>query len=186
MDEGGKRVLAIVARILVARHLKTPEDLGPRTGLLSPRPSFPVPGELPNTPSMLLMIAVKVSLSREVLVMKGSYEDGASQVGRCLNAVALQNAVLCAECDVVSDSPARSMSGLREPLTVQHIPSAGRHSSRGPRNLAQTRDPRAGAAGTCAELCKGAQSSEKSLGLVDLGAQRHTGIQLESSLPGSE
>ena len=54
---------------------------------------------------MLLMIAVKVSLSREVLVMKGSYEDGASQVGRCLNAVALQNAVLCAECDVVSDSP---------------------------------------------------------------------------------
>jgi hypothetical protein len=37
--------------------------------------------------------------------MKGSYEDGASQVGRCLNAVALQNAVLCAECDVVSDSP---------------------------------------------------------------------------------
>jgi hypothetical protein len=37
--------------------------------------------------------------------MKGSYVDGASQVGRCLNAVALQNAVLCAECDVVSDSP---------------------------------------------------------------------------------
>ena len=37
--------------------------------------------------------------------MKGSDVDGASQVGRCLNAVALQNAVLCAECDVVSDSP---------------------------------------------------------------------------------
>jgi len=37
--------------------------------------------------------------------MKGSHVDGASQVGRCLNAVALQNAVLCAECDVVSDSP---------------------------------------------------------------------------------
>jgi hypothetical protein len=27
MDEGGKRVLAIVAGILVARHLKTTEDL---------------------------------------------------------------------------------------------------------------------------------------------------------------
>jgi hypothetical protein len=37
--------------------------------------------------------------------MKGSDVDGASQVGRSLNAVALQNAVLCAECDVVSDSP---------------------------------------------------------------------------------
>ena len=28
MDEGRKRVLAIVAGILVARHRKTPEDLG--------------------------------------------------------------------------------------------------------------------------------------------------------------
>jgi len=28
MDEGRKRVLAIVAGILVARHLKTPDDLG--------------------------------------------------------------------------------------------------------------------------------------------------------------
>jgi hypothetical protein len=37
--------------------------------------------------------------------MKGSYVEGASQAGRSLNAVALQNAVLCAECDVVSDSP---------------------------------------------------------------------------------
>ena len=27
MDEGRKRVIAIVAGILVARHLKTPEDL---------------------------------------------------------------------------------------------------------------------------------------------------------------
>jgi hypothetical protein len=37
--------------------------------------------------------------------MKGSYVEGASHAGRSLNAVALQNAVLCAECDVVSDSP---------------------------------------------------------------------------------
>lgn len=39
MDEGHKRVLAIVAGILGARHLKTPEDLGdsrpsPRTEYL--------------------------------------------------------------------------------------------------------------------------------------------------------
>ena len=31
--------------------------------------------------------------------------EGAPERGRVLNAVALQNAVLCAECDVVSDSP---------------------------------------------------------------------------------
>jgi hypothetical protein len=37
--------------------------------------------------------------------MKGSYADDAPKRGRCLNAIALQNAVLCAECDVVSDSP---------------------------------------------------------------------------------
>jgi hypothetical protein len=37
--------------------------------------------------------------------MNGPYVDDAPERGRCLNAVALQNAVLCAECDVVSDSP---------------------------------------------------------------------------------
>jgi hypothetical protein len=37
--------------------------------------------------------------------MKSSYVDGSSQESRCLNAVALRNAVLCAECEVVSDSP---------------------------------------------------------------------------------
>jgi hypothetical protein len=38
--------------------------------------------------------------------MNGSYvDDDAPERGRCLNAIALQNAVLCAECDVVSDSP---------------------------------------------------------------------------------
>ena len=37
--------------------------------------------------------------------MKGAYVDRAAPAGRCLNAVALRNAVLCAECDVVSDSP---------------------------------------------------------------------------------
>ena len=37
--------------------------------------------------------------------MNGSHLDDAPERGRCLNAIALQNAVLCAECDVVSDSP---------------------------------------------------------------------------------
>jgi len=37
--------------------------------------------------------------------MKGSQVDGSFQIGRSVNAVALQKAVLCAECDVVSDSP---------------------------------------------------------------------------------
>lgn len=37
--------------------------------------------------------------------MKGSDIESAAERGRVLNAVALQNAVLCAECDVVSDSP---------------------------------------------------------------------------------
>jgi len=37
--------------------------------------------------------------------MKGSQVDGSFQIGRNVNAVALQKAVLCAECDVVSDSP---------------------------------------------------------------------------------
>jgi hypothetical protein len=37
--------------------------------------------------------------------MNGSQVDDACERGRYLNAIALQNAVLCAECDVVSDSP---------------------------------------------------------------------------------
>jgi hypothetical protein len=37
--------------------------------------------------------------------MNGSHVDDAPERSRCLNAIALQNAVLCAECDVVSDSP---------------------------------------------------------------------------------
>ena len=37
--------------------------------------------------------------------MTGSCEVSSAHAARCLNAVALQNAVLCAECEVVSDSP---------------------------------------------------------------------------------
>jgi hypothetical protein len=38
-------------------------------------------------------------------VMKDQAVESGMERGRVLNAVALQNAVLCAECDVVSDSP---------------------------------------------------------------------------------
>lgn len=37
--------------------------------------------------------------------MNGSDAAGSGQGGRIVNAVPLQNAVLCAECDVISDSP---------------------------------------------------------------------------------
>ena len=37
--------------------------------------------------------------------MKDLGVESVPEKGRVLNAVALQNAVLCAECDVVSDSP---------------------------------------------------------------------------------
>ncbi len=37
--------------------------------------------------------------------MNGSDEMGSREQARVLNAVPLENAVLCAECDVVSDSP---------------------------------------------------------------------------------
>ena len=41
----------------------------------------------------------------EVTVMNGSSVVGPPERARILNAVPLQSAVLCAECDVVSDSP---------------------------------------------------------------------------------
>jgi hypothetical protein len=37
--------------------------------------------------------------------MKAPHADGSFQTGMNVNAVALQNAVLCAECDIVSGSP---------------------------------------------------------------------------------
>ena len=56
-------------------------------------------------------------------VMKGSYVEGASQVGRRFNAVPLENAVLCAECDVVSDSPhdACLVCGSRSLLNIARM-----------------------------------------------------------------
>ena len=43
--------------------------------------------------------------------------------GRIVNAVALQNAVLCAECDVVSDSPSDTclVCGSRSLFNISHV-----------------------------------------------------------------
>jgi hypothetical protein len=63
--------------------------------------------------------------------MKDSYVGDASQARRSLNAVALQNAALCAECDVVSDSPHDRclVCGSR----LQHRSDVRREASRRPR-----------------------------------------------------
>jgi hypothetical protein len=55
--------------------------------------------------------------------MKDSRVEGPFQAGRSLNAVALQNAVLCAECDVVSDSPHDRclVSGSRSLFNIARI-----------------------------------------------------------------
>ena len=55
--------------------------------------------------------------------MNGSHVDDGAEKGRCLNAVALQNAVLCAECDVVSDSPHDTclVCGSRSLFNIAHM-----------------------------------------------------------------
>lgn len=55
--------------------------------------------------------------------MKGSYVNGTSQGSRGLNAVALQNAGLCAKCEVVSDSPhdRRLVCGSRSLFNIARI-----------------------------------------------------------------
>jgi hypothetical protein len=55
--------------------------------------------------------------------MKGRYVEGASQAGRRFNAVPLQNAILCAECEVVSDSPhdACLICGSSSLFNIAHI-----------------------------------------------------------------
>jgi hypothetical protein len=50
--------------------------------------------------------------------MKAQYANDVSLGIRSLNAVALQNAVLCAECDVVSDSPHDRFLVCGEPLLI--------------------------------------------------------------------
>ena len=56
-------------------------------------------------------------------MIKVSQVEGGSRVGRRVNAVALQSAVLCAECDVVSDSPHDTclVCGSRSLLNIARI-----------------------------------------------------------------
>jgi hypothetical protein len=55
--------------------------------------------------------------------MRDSLVESAPERGRVLNAVALQNAVLCAECDVVSDSPHDTclVCGSRSLFNIAHM-----------------------------------------------------------------
>ena len=55
--------------------------------------------------------------------MKDLVIESVSEKGRVLNAVALQNAVLCAECDVVSDSPSDTclVCGSRSLLNIARM-----------------------------------------------------------------
>jgi len=55
--------------------------------------------------------------------MKDLVIESVSEKGRVLNAVALQNAVLCAECDVVSDSPSDTclVCGSRSLFNIAHM-----------------------------------------------------------------
>jgi hypothetical protein len=53
--------------------------------------------------------------------MNGSHVDDAPERGRCLNEIALQNAVLCAECDVVSDSPHDTCLVCRSPRRLTSL-----------------------------------------------------------------
>jgi hypothetical protein len=77
--------------------------------------------------------------------MNDSRVDGASQGGRSLNAVALQNAVLCAECDVVSDSPHDRclVCGSRPLFNIAHM--FGRESSPESRGFDSHRETRTAA-----------------------------------------
>jgi hypothetical protein len=53
--------------------------------------------------------------------MNGSQVSSRFQESRRVNAVALQTAVLCAECDVVSDSPHALVCGSRSLFNIAHI-----------------------------------------------------------------
>lgn len=61
--------------------------------------------------------------------MNGSGVVGSWERSRVLNAVPLRNAVLCAECDVVSDSPHDVCNGLRQPFFIQCCSSFWREPS---------------------------------------------------------
>jgi hypothetical protein len=54
-------------------------------------------------------------------VTRGSGVESALERGRVLNAVALQNALLCAEYDVITFSPTWSVPGLRRSRSLFNI-----------------------------------------------------------------
>ena len=74
--------------------------------------------------------------------MKGSESCSALERRRVLNAVALQNAVLCAECDVVSDSPHDIclVCGSRSLFNIARIFGGNLPQSRAARSETETHD----------------------------------------------
>jgi hypothetical protein len=74
--------------------------------------------------------------------MKGSESYSAFERGQVLNAVALQNAVLCAECDVVSDSPHDIclVCGSRSLFNIARIFGGNLPESRATRIEAETQE----------------------------------------------
>ena len=123
-------MLGIIAGILVARHLKSAEDLQDESLIASAvqwadRIMRRIAMECSLTPSMRSEAGVcehdtwrcecinegsEQGISRiNVRFSRGAVMSGSGGVSpqrpRVLNSVPLQNAVLCAECDVVSDSP---------------------------------------------------------------------------------
>ena len=75
--------------------------------------------------------------------MKNSEMEGALERGRVLNAVALQNAVLCAECDVVSDSPHDIclVCGSRSLFNIAHVFGGNLCKNRATRIEARMQEP---------------------------------------------
>ena len=82
--------------------------------------------------------------------MNRSYVNDTPERGRCLNAVALQNAVLCAECDVVSDSPHDTclVCGSRSLFNIARVFGGNLPQNRTPGTLRDN----GSAARSCAEL----------------------------------
>jgi len=70
--------------------------------------------------------------------------EDALERGRFLNAVALQNAVLCAECEVVTDSPHDTclVCGSRSLFNIARMFGGSLPKNRATRIEAETQEPR--------------------------------------------
>ena len=73
--------------------------------------------------SVQLTLALGVS-------MNGSEVNICAGKGRPLNSISLQNAVLCADCDVVSDSPHDYCLVCGSRSSIQHLPPIRWHAPR--------------------------------------------------------